>query len=117
MVAALSNYNGLDYVDTSKIADADAITFLWTTTFPLGLYGPAVIPLLIGFMVTTVETVGDITATYEASELDATTQRYDESIQGGLAADSLLSIFAALATTMPNTTFSQNNGVIALVRT
>jgi NCS2 family nucleobase:cation symporter-2 len=115
MIAGVTNYNGLNYVDTTKIADADPITFLWTTTFPLGLYGPAVIPLLIGFMVTTVETVGDVTATYEASELDTTTQRYDESIQGGLAADSLLSVFSALATSMPMTTFSQNNGVIALV--
>lgn len=114
-MAAISNYNGAAYVDASKILDAAPITFLWTTTFPLGLYGPAVIPLLIGFMVTTVETVGDVTATFEASELDTTSERYDGAIQGGLTADAILSIFAALGTAMPNTTFSQNNGVISLV--
>lgn len=115
MVAGLSNYQGYAYVDVSKIEEADVITFLWTTTFPLGLYGPAVIPLLIGFMVTTVETVGDVTATYEASDLDTTSEAYQGSIQGGLASDSLLSIMGGLMTAMPNTTFSQNNGVIALV--
>jgi xanthine/uracil permease len=39
-----------------------------------------------------------------------------ERIQGGLLGDGLSSLFAALATTLPNTTFSQNNGVISLTR-
>jgi xanthine/uracil permease len=37
-------------------------------------------------------------------------------IQGGLLGDALSSLFAVLATSMPNTTFSQNNGVISLTR-
>ena len=63
-VAGVSDYNGLNYVDTSKITDAPAITFLWVETFPIGFYGPAVIPMLIAYLVTTVETVGDLTGTY-----------------------------------------------------
>ena len=39
-----------------------------------------------------------------------------ERIQGGLLGDSLSSLFASLATTLPNTTTSQNNGVITLTR-
>ena len=116
MIAGLSSHDGNNYVDTSVIKNADWITFLWTTTFPLGFYAPAVIPCLIAFGVTTVETVGDISATYEVSELDNTGQEFLESLQGGLLSDSLCSIFAGLGTSMPNTTFSQNNGVIALVR-
>ena len=38
------------------------------------------------------------------------------SVQGGLFADSASSVLAGLFTTMPNTTFSQNNGVIALTK-
>ena len=52
-VAALSNYDGLSYVTNQNFVIADPITFLWVETFPLGFYGPAVIPLLIAFLVTT----------------------------------------------------------------
>lgn len=116
LIAALANYQGLDYVNTQNIQNADPVTFLWVHTFPLGLYGPAVIPLLIAYLVTTVETVGDISAVYEVSELSTESQDYSDSLQGGLTSDSFASILAGLFTTMPNTTFSQNNGVIALTK-
>ena len=116
MVAGLSDYNGANFVATDRIKNAEPLTFLWVETFPLGFYGPAVIPLLIAYLVTTVETVGDISAVYEVSDLDTTGQEYSESLQGGLTSDGLSSILAGLFTTMPNTTFSQNNGVIALTK-
>lgn len=104
------------YITDTKIEQADSITFLWTTTFKLGFYGPAVFPLLIAFIVTTIETIGDIGATYEASEEPLDTEQYDQSVQGGLLSDGVCTFFAALATGMPNTTFSQNNGVISLTK-
>jgi len=116
MIAGVTDYNGDNYVDTSKIKDADVVTFLWVEWFPLGLYGPAVIPLLIAYLVTTVETVGDISAVFEVSNLDIETQEFNEALQGGLLSDSLCSILSGLFTAMPNTTFSQNNGVIALTK-
>ena len=115
-VAAVSNHDGADFVNTNAIKQADAITFLWVETFPIGFYGPAVIPMLIAYLVTTVETVGDLTAVYEVSQLKTDTQEYQESIQGGLTMDSIGSLLASLFTTLPNTTFSQNNGVIALTK-
>jgi len=33
----------------------------------IGFYGPAVVPMLIAYVVTTVETIGDVTATHEVS--------------------------------------------------
>jgi len=72
--------------------------------------------MLIAYLVTTVETIGDLTAVYEVSELSTDTLEYHETIQGGLTLDSLASIIASLCTTLPNTTFSQNNGVIALTK-
>ena len=35
-IAAVTNYQGKKYVITTKIDQAPGITFLWTTTFPLG---------------------------------------------------------------------------------
>lgn len=67
-------------------------------------------------LVTTVETVGDITAGYEVLNLNTDTVEYTNSIQGGLTADTASSLLASLFTTMPNTTFSQNNGVVALTK-
>ena len=48
MIAGVSNYNGMPYVDSSKIAAAPPINFLWTQWFGIGFYAPAVIPMLIG---------------------------------------------------------------------
>jgi len=116
MIAGLSNYDGLPYVDNQKIADAPAIDFLWTMWFGIGLYGPAVVPMLIAYIVTTVETIGDVTATHEVSELATDNKEYRYRIQGSLMADAICSMLASLFTSMPNTTFSQNNGVIAMTK-
>ena len=116
IIAAVTNYNGLRYVTNDNIVEAPVITFLWVYTFPLGLYGPAVIPLVIGYLVTTVETVGDISATFEASQLPTSGEFYETSLQGGLTSDAFSSILSGLFTSMPNTTFSQNNGVISMTK-
>lgn len=120
LVAGLSSYNNngesLDYVTQDIIESAPAITFLWVQTFPIGIYEPVILPMLIAFIVTTVETIGDIGATYEASELPLETVEHTQSVQGGLLCDGLSSLFSALMTSMPNTTFSQNNGVVAMTK-
>jgi NCS2 family nucleobase:cation symporter-2 len=116
MVAGLSDYRGQSYVTLDNIKNADAFTFLWMETFPLGFYPPAVIPLLIAYLVTTVETVGDISAVYEVSGLSTDGMDFTESVQGGLTSDAVSSILSGLFTSMPNTTFSQNNGVIGLTK-
>ena len=108
--------DGADYVIGDKIRDAKAFTFFWVETFPLGFYGPAVFPMMIAYLVTTVETVGDISAVFEVSELDVESPEFNEALQGGLTSDAFCSIISSLFTAMPNTTFSQNNGVIALTK-
>jgi uracil-xanthine permease len=104
------------YVTNDKLQDAPWITFLWVETFKLGFYAPAVLPTLVAYLVTTIETIGDIGATFEASELPLGTPEHDQSIQGGLLADGLSSFFSCLGTSMPNTTFSENNGVITMTK-
>ena len=61
-----------------------------------------------------------ITAAYSANSLDKSEEEVMSSkatmsrIQGGLLADGINSLLAALFLTPPNTTFSQNNGVIQI---
>ncbi|EKX43833.1 hypothetical protein GUITHDRAFT_110286 [Guillardia theta CCMP2712] len=119
-IAGVASYdnNGVKqwFVTQDRIQSAPGITFLWVYTFPLSVYAPAFIPLLICYIITTVETIGDITASAEASRVETEGEVFDSRVQGGLLADGLCSLIACLFTAPPNTTFSQNNGVIALTR-
>ncbi|CAM9517470.1 unnamed protein product, partial [Choristocarpus tenellus] len=116
LIAAVSENNGMKFVTTDKIDQADSITFLWVYTYPLSVYTPLLIPLLLGFLVTTVETIGDVTTTMEVSRLPVDGPDAVERLRGGILGDGISSFLAALGTQLPNTTFSQNNGVIALTR-
>ncbi|CAE7942448.1 uapC, partial [Symbiodinium necroappetens] len=91
-VAGVSSYTAEDgtslpYVNGDKIDQAGVFTFLWTTTFNIGFYPPAFIPLLLGFVITAVETVGDIQASCDVSGLPIEGPDADSRIQGGLLAD------------------------------
>ncbi|KAG2500997.1 hypothetical protein HYH03_000819 [Edaphochlamys debaryana] len=113
-IAAVTNYDGNKYVTTGLIDSAPGITFLWTTTFPLGFYPPAIIPLCIVFIITSIETVGDTAATLEASRQPTEGEVATRRIKGALLNDGISGVFSALATSLPLTTFAQNNGVISL---
>lgn len=52
--------------------------------FCAGFYPPAVLPLLIVFSITTVETVGDVTATEELSQIEADGPNHNRRIKGGM---------------------------------
>ena len=78
------------------------------------IYGPLVLPLIIVFVITSIETVGDVTATEEASYIATSGPRHEKRIRGALLNDGLGGIFSSLATSLPLTTFAQNNGVISL---
>jgi NCS2 family nucleobase:cation symporter-2 len=92
------------------------ITFFWVETFPYGFEPSAILPLITAFFVSSAETVGDIGATCDASDIPAIGPDADTRVQGGLLSDGVNSFLAALFTTSPNTTYSQNSGVIAITR-
>ena len=104
------------YFDRSGIDAAPAASFIWVETFKLSVYGPIVLPLLAVYMVLAMEAIGDITATCDVSRLQVDGELFDSRIQGGVLADGLNGIMAALCTITPMSTFAQNNGVIALTR-
>lgn len=95
---------------------SDAFTFLWVKMFPISVHGPAIILMLFAFMVTAMETMGDVTATEHASRLRPFGENHTKRIQGGLLGDAVATFFAALGTTPPNTMLSQKNGIVALTR-
>lgn len=114
MMAGVTRHDGKRFVTGTKIKAAPAITFLWVHTFPLGVYGPAILPFIIVFTITSIETVGDVSATEEASFLQTSGPEHNRRTRGALLNDGISGIFSALATSLPLTTFAQNNGIIAL---
>jgi len=126
------------YFDKSGIEAAPAASFVWVRTFKLSVYGPLVLPIIALFIIVACEAVsaflsrppqdprrvdwviiaqiGDITATCDVSRLEVSGKLYESRIQGGVLADGLAGVFAALMTITPMSCFAQNNGVIALTR-
>jgi NCS2 family nucleobase:cation symporter-2 len=104
------------YFDRSGIDKSPAASFIWVHTFKLSVYGPIVLPLLAVYIVLAMEAIGDITATCDVSRLEVDGKLFDSRIQGGVLADGLNGIMAALCTITPMSTFAQNNGVIALTK-
>lgn len=73
----------------------------------------AIIPICIMFIVTAVETVGDISACIEGGmEREAT----DTELSGGVICDGLGSTLAAFFGVLPNTSFSQNVGLVSMTK-
>ncbi|MEO1116582.1 MAG: solute carrier family 23 protein [Pseudomonadota bacterium] len=82
--------------------------------YPWSLDLTFVLVLLPIFLISATESVGDLTATASLSKLSITDKPFWQRLRGGLLADAINSFLAALVSTFPNTTFSQNNGVIRL---
>ena len=73
----------------------------------------AILPVLIMFIVTAVETVGDISGVMEGGLGREAT---DKELSGGVMCDGLGSSFAALFGVLPNTSFSQNVGLVTMTK-
>jgi xanthine permease XanP len=74
----------------------------------------AFIPLAVIYVISSVETTGDITANCIISRQPITGDGYIQRIRNGVLGDGINSMIAAVLNTFPNTTFSQNTGVIQL---
>lgn len=104
------------YFDNTDINAAPAVSFIWTKTFPLSLYGPIVLPTMAVYLVLMMECIGDVTASAEVSRLQVSGPIFDSRIQGGVLCDGICGVLAGLCTITPMSVFAQNNGVIALTR-
>lgn len=73
----------------------------------------AILPVLIMFVVTAVETVGDISGVVVGGmDREAT----DKELSGGVICDGIGSSLAALFGVLPNTSFSQNVGLVSMTK-
>lgn len=73
----------------------------------------AIAPVMIMFIVTAVETVGDISGVMEGGMGREAT---DKELSGGIICDGLGSSFAAVFGVLPNTSFSQNVGLVTMTK-
>ena len=80
----------------------------------LGIDWSLLLPLMLVFMITSLETIGDITATSDVSEQPVSGPLYMKRLKGGVLANGLNSFVSAVFNTFPNSCFGQNNGVIQL---
>ncbi|KAK3814032.1 MAG: permease family-domain-containing protein [Benniella sp.] len=104
------------YTDSSSVKSAPTVTFLWTTTYPISIYAPAIIPLLITYTLAMVESIGDITASCEVSQLSVEGREFESRLQGGILADGVAGVLAPLFMNSPMSCYAQNNGIISLTR-
>ena len=98
-------------VNWSKVADASWFAVPKIMPVKWVFDAKAIVPICIMFVVTAVETVGDISGITEGGLGREAT---DKELSGGVMCDGLGSSFAALLGVLPNTSFSQNVGLVAM---
>ena len=82
--------------------------------YGFGFNWAAFIGVAFIYVITAIESTGDLTATSMLSGQPVEGDSYMERIKGGVLGDGINSAIAATFNTFPNTSFSQNNGVIQM---
>jgi len=83
---------------------AHGVRFDWDFLLPFGFI----------YVVSVIESLGDMTATSQLSGLDTRGPAHGRRMRAGIFADSLTTIISALIGSFPSTTYAQNNGVIQI---
>lgn len=74
----------------------------------------AFVPVALIYLISTLETVGDLTANCMLARQPISGPSYISRLKGGVLGDGVSCLIAASFSAFPNTTFAQNNGVIQL---
>jgi xanthine permease XanP len=82
--------------------------------YGLGIRLTALVPFGFLYLITAIESIGDLTATSALTNQPITGPLYFQRLRGGVMADGVSSMLAALFNSFPSTTFAQNNGIIQL---
>jgi xanthine permease len=104
----------LGYLKTAEPATTALLNLPIPFRYGLAFNATLLLPFILVYVVTTLETVGDVTATSQLSRQPIEGDLYWRRLRGGVMADSVNSMFAAMCGSFPSTTFAQNNGVIQL---
>ncbi len=100
----------LGQIRWEKIAAADWFALPMPFQYGIDFVWGAVILMLFMSIVTTIETIGDISATTMGG---ANREATDKELSGGIMADGVGTAFASIFNAMPNTSYSQNAGLVA----
>lgn len=82
--------------------------------FGLGFSWSLFIPMIIIYLVTSLEAIGDVTATSKVSRQPVEGPLWMARIKGGVLVNGANSLLAGMFNTFPSSIFAQNNGVIQL---
>ena len=110
MIAGYIVAMALGMVNYGKIASADWFALPMPLQYGIDFVPGAIILMLFMAVVTTIETIGDISATTMGGDNREAT---DKELSGGIMADGVGTAFGALFNAMPNTSYSQNAGLVA----
>lgn len=103
----------LNMVDFTSIQEASWFAIPQPFYFPLEFKLGAIAPMLVMFVVTSIETVGDVTAMTMGG---ASREPTDRELSGAVIANGITSSFGSIFNSFANTSFSQNIGIITLTK-
>jgi NCS2 family nucleobase:cation symporter-2 len=99
---------GLGKVDMSAVGDAAWLALPRPLAIGLEFRWQAILVMAFVYVISTMETIGDISGTLAAVGREPT----DRELKGGLVADGVMSGLAAIFSAFPNTSYSQNVGLV-----
>ena len=100
-------------IDFSALSQASLLSVPVPFKLGFSFHADAIIAMIFVYMVSTVETIGDATAiTNSGIGREAT----EKEIVGAVLADSVGSFIGAIFNVLPNTSFGQNVGIVAMTK-
>ena len=99
----------LGLLDLSRVGTAGWIALPVPLKYGVAFEPSAVLVVAFAYVITAMETIGDVSGTTEAVNRDPE----GDELKGGLVADGVMSAVAGLFNAFPNTSFSQNVGLIS----
>lgn len=97
-----------------SLADAALVAIPVPFKFGFSFDWAAFLPIALIYLISSIETVGDLTANCMLSREPIKGPSYIARLKGGILGDGVSCMIAATFSAFPNTTFAQNNGVIQL---
>ena len=117
LIALIAGYTlagFMGHLDFSGLKDAPLVQVPTPMHFGLSFSWSLFIPMAFIYLVTSLEAIGDITATSKLSNQPVDGATWMERIKGGVLVNGANSFLAGIFNAFPSSVFAQNNGVIQL---
>ncbi len=117
VIALLAGYllaAWLGRLDFAGLEEAPLLQVPSPLHFGLGFSWALFVPMLVIYLVTSLEAIGDVTATSKVSRQPVEGPLWMQRIKGGVLVNGANSLLAGLLNSFPSSIFAQNNGVIQL---